>query len=364
MMPAMHDVLRLTKAGRLNEATALLQENLGGSRGRSPTHRNASSARSHSPAGTLDFVRPEKAGAAWTDSDRSATPSTRAVRGAFTWHTIANAAGSQRYKLYVPSTATERSRPLVLMLHGCTQSPDDFAAGTRMNALAEEFDLLVAYPEQNATKHGMKCWNWYKPSDQRRGEGEVSLLAAVVADVAERQGVDAGRVFVAGLSAGGAAAANAAQAYPDVFRGVGVHSGLACGAARDLPSALAAMKKGAPARYETPSSVPCIVFHGSVDPTVHPTNAQHVLAGLMADCPSSEVTRGRAAGGAAYTREVWCDRQNKPRAELWSVEGAGHAWAGGSSDGSYTDPRGPDASREMVRFFLGLGNFDGGTPNV
>lgn len=347
IMPKMKDVLEMTKAGRLAEATALLRGGLLGGVG------TAGAGPSSRKGATLDLVAPTAAGSAWTLPSQPA-PKSPPERGRFEWREVANAAGRRRYKLYVPSVASTAPRPLVMMLHGCTQTPDDFAAGTAMNAIADEMGLLVAYPEQTAAHNQSKCWNWFKPGDQRRGGGEASLLAAIVGDVSREYSVDGTRVFVAGLSAGGAAAAILAHEYPDVFRAAGVHSGLACGAARDLPSAFAAMKNGAPARVPLANPVPVITFHGSADGTVSPLNARHVLADAVAGLGAPITERGRSPGGAAYTREVWRDRQDALRAEAWTIEGAGHAWSGGSGAGSYTDPRGPDASRAMMRFFLAL----------
>ncbi len=345
IMPKMKDVLQLTRDGRLAEATALLRERLVGSGGRpaEPASRRPEA---------LDLVAPTSAGAAWTFPSEPKPSATQP--GRFEWREISTATGRRRYKLYVPQGAATAPRPLVLMLHGCTQSPDDFAAGTRMNAIADELGLLVAYPEQTAAHNTSKCWNWFKPGDQRRGGGEAALLAAIPADIGRDTPVDGTRVFVAGLSAGGAAAAVLAHEYPDVFRAAGIHSGLACGAARDLPSALSAMKRGAAGRSVAASPLPTITFHGSADGTVAPVNARHVLADTVAGLAAPVVERGRSPAGVAYTKESWKDARGCPRAEAWTIQGAGHAWSGGNSAGSYTDPRGPDASREMMRFFLSL----------
>jgi poly(hydroxyalkanoate) depolymerase family esterase len=263
------------------------------------------------------------------------------------------------YKLYVPSTYGSQALPLVVMLHGCTQSPDDFAAGTRMNEIAEEQGVLVAYPGQAASANAQKCWNWFDAKDQHRDHGEPALIAGLTREVMRDFAVDPARVYVAGLSAGGAAAAIVAQAYPDIYAAAGVHSGLASGAATDMPSAFAAMRQGGIPRSggRTGRPVPTIVFHGDRDRTVHPSNGEHVLTQAKAGAAlTTTVTRGEAAGGLSYTRTVQSDGAGSPTLERWVLHGAGHAWSGGSQAGSYTEPRGPDASREMLRFFLAHAN--------
>jgi poly(hydroxyalkanoate) depolymerase family esterase len=277
----------------------------------------------------------------------------------FRMHTFANAAGSRSYKLYVPGMRREAASALVVMLHGCTQSPDDFAAGTRMNALAEEHGFLVAYPAQAQAANTQKCWNWFSPGDQRRDGGEPFLIAGITRQVVRDHALDSRRVYVAGLSAGGAAAAILGQAYPDLYAAIGVHSGLACGAAKDVPSAFAAMRQGAagaPQRRDGAARlVPTIVFHADRDGTVHPRNGDEVLAQGAAASPGlrRKVERGQVPGGHAYSRTRHLDGDGRTMLEQWLVHGGGHAWSGGSPAGTYTDPRGPDASREMVRFFLG-----------
>ncbi|MBR0648666.1 PHB depolymerase family esterase [Roseomonas terrae] len=279
----------------------------------------------------------------------------------FVTRSFENHAGSRGYKLYIPSTYRGEAMPLVVMLHGCTQSPDDFAAGTRMNMLAEEHGCLIAYPGQTQAANAQKCWNWFSPGDQRRDLGEPALIAGITEQVMRDHAVDRRRVYVAGLSAGGAAAAIMGMTYPDLYAAVGVHSGLACGAARDAPSAFAAMRQGAAAVNQpgdgsaTASNgrpVPTIVFHGDKDGTVHPRNGEQVIAQSGAGGLRSEVQQGQVSGGHAYSRILHSDAAGQVVLEQWVVHGAGHAWSGGSSAGSYTDPRGPDASREMLRFFL------------
>ena len=276
--------------------------------------------------------------------------------------TFRNQAGSRPYKLYVPSGYHGQSVPLIVMLHGCTQSPDDFAAGTRMNAAAEQHTCLIAYPGQTSSANIQKCWNWFSAADQQRDLGEPSLIAGITRQVMCDYAVDPRRVYIAGLSAGGAAAAIMGNAYPDLYAAIGVHSGLACGAARDLPSAFAAMKgNGGPAPRSghtatggsKPRVVPAIVFHGDKDTTVNPSNADAVVAqsGQGASL-TRRVEKGQVAGGLPYSRILYADASGETVVEQWVVHGAGHAWSGGSSAGSYTLPQGPDATTEMVRFFL------------
>jgi poly(hydroxyalkanoate) depolymerase family esterase len=272
-------------------------------------------------------------------------------------------AGTRPYKLYIPTAYAEQALPLVVMLHGCTQSADTFANGTRMNAQAETWPCFVLYPEQTHAANRLRCWNWFKRGHQRRDQGEPAILADMTREVMRRYRIDPAKIYVAGLSAGGAMAAVVATAYPDLYAAVCVHSGLALGSAHDLPSALAAMY-GLPASKSAEASrlalkapvTPTIVFHGDRDKTVHPRNGEQLVSRSLeqnsATSAQAAIEQGQVPGGHAYTRAVHRDSAGRVVLEYWRVHGGGHAWFGGSSLGSYTDPQGPDATREMIRFFL------------
>ncbi len=294
--------------------------------------------------------------------------------GQFIDGTYTNHAGTRPYKLYIPSAYRGQALPLVVMLHGCTQTPDDFAAGTRMNVFAERELFFVVYPAQTASANQSKCWNWFKATDQHRGRGEPSIIAGITHQIVSTYRLNARRVYVVGLSAGGAMAVIMGVSYPDLYAAIGVHSGLAYGIAHDLPSALAAMQQGgttaAPqwdSRFPTggPGTrvVPTIVFHGDRDMTVHPDNGDQVLAqratinggggpGTVAEANLRvTVTLGQVPAGHTYTRSIYHNASGHAVMERWLVHGAGHRWSGGSPYGSFTDPKGPDASQEMIRFF-------------
>ena len=280
---------------------------------------------------------------------KAVDPSTHGP-GQFLEGSFSNEAGKRNYRLYVPTKPAAGPRPLIVMLHGCKQNPVDFAAGTTMNLLAEESGCLVLYPEQAASANHSQCWNWFEGAHQQRGQGEPSLIAGMTRQVLREHDGDADRVFVAGLSAGGAMAAVMAAGYPELYAAAGVHSGLPVGAAHDLMSALNAMK-GARKKPATPSGarpVRTIVFHGDRDATVHPSNGEAVYRQFTQAAGTSE-TEERGPG---HTRTVARDAGGRVVAEHWNLHGAGHAWSGGSTAGSYATPSGPNASSEMLRFFL------------
>lgn len=293
------------------------------------------------------------------DVEDVATETADPLKGKFLSLSCTVPAGTRAYKLYIPSTYAGEPAPLVVMLHGCKQNPDDFAAGTGMNALAEEQGCLVVYPAQAKNANGSNCWNWFQAGDQRRDSGEPSIIAAITQQVMRDYKVDPARVYVAGLSAGGAMAAILASEYPELYKAAGIHSGLPTGAAHDVPSAFAAMSNGAAAgvlKAKTGATVPVIVFHGDRDKTVHPQNGHQVLAQQAGAQPGAATTeKGSTPNGRSYTRAIHHSTSGKLAAEHWTVHGSGHAWSGGSKRGSYTDPKGPDASREMLRFFSEAG---------
>ena len=384
----LREATRLTQAGQLTEATALLQRMLRGERplaeasatkglirlpGRTPPTidlkangvGNADPAASaETPATTARRRRPlfdRAKDGTWLGlrGVKRAPPSMADIvpEGAkFIDGTYSNKAGSRTYKLFIPSSYQQgQPLPLVVMLHGCTQSPDDFAAGTRMNFIAEEQNCLVVYPAQPSSANPSKCWNWFRAADQRRDEGEPSLIAGITHRVMQEYSVDPKRVFIAGLSAGGAAAAVMGATYIDLYAAVGIHSGLAYGAASDMPSAFAAMRQRGKGGRETVAGgpmIPTIIFHGDRDTTVHPDNgAQVVEHAIGATKTRKKMHRGQIPGGHRYTRMTHTDG-DREILEHWIVHGAGHAWSGGSPAGSYTDGGGPDATKEMLRFFL------------
>ncbi|RZL03884.1 MAG: PHB depolymerase family esterase [Rubrivivax sp.] len=340
---------RLTLAGDLGAATAAIQEAL--ARTASPTHPGAAPPTSfrRPDLSVIDVVAREVAPS--TDDQPAAQDAPTHDAGRFLSGRHTDAIGTRDYKLYVPPGYTGQPLPLVVMLHGCTQDPDDFAAGTGMNAAAQAEGFFVLYPAQTQHANAQRCWNWFKHNHQTRDRGEPALIANMVRAVMQRYRIDPDRVHVAGLSAGGAMAAIIGAAYPDLFSAVGVHSGLPAGSATDLSGALMAMKNGgrAPAVKQA-HALPTIVFHGDRDSTVHPVNGDHLIAAAAAST-TVEQEKARPANGHAYTRRVHRDGEGRVVAEQWVVHGAGHAWSGGRAQGTYTDAQGPDATLAMLRFF-------------
>ena len=393
----MREATRLTRTGRLGEATAAIRRALSGGAPAPAARADAAPmpAKAPAPSQVLDgcvfevdtrtagsapadspqpFTRPESTA---PDAARAAPPGDPAR---FTPGTHAHASLARDYKLFVPTGAAGKSLPLVVMLHGCTQDPDDFAVGTGMNDLAAEQGFFVLYPAQAPGANPQRCWNWFKPNHQRRGSGEPALLASLTQTVIAQHHIDPRRVYIAGLSAGGAMAAIVAAAYPEVFAAAGVHSGLPAGAAGNVAEALTVMASGAvgpglvlgrrlgragampgSASVSASACVPTIVFHGDQDRTVHPRNGEQVVAAAISAAvedavgnavASPTLEQGVSERGKRFTRAVHRAEDGSVRAEHWLLHGAGHAWSGGRAAGSYTDADGPDATREMLRFFL------------
>lgn len=356
---AMTDATRLVQTGRLADATALIQRTLTGGVHAAPAVQAPTAPRAHQapavPQRLQSFQRqlpalrehlthvPDAPGL----PTFGATATTRTLPGTVRTGIHHSPDGSRPYRLYVPSASCEGPRPLVVMLHGGTQDAAAFADATRMEAVAEEHGFLVVHPEQVTSANPMRYWNWF--SDHARTTGEPAIIAGLIHELLRTEDADPARVYVAGFSAGAAMAAVLASTHPDIIAAVGIHSGLPAGAAHDVVSAMAAMRSPGPVRA-LPHPVPAITFHGDADPTVNIANSRS-LGDQFGAGASSEIETSNAAGGRAYT--VSRQRQGEIVAlEQWVVHGLGHAWSGGRAGGSYTDPTGPDASREMVRFFL------------
>ena len=291
---------------------------------------------------------------------QTALPPSRFIRDLY-----AGPYGSREYLLFIPPEQRRAKLPLIVMLHGCHQDADDFALGTRMNDYAQKHRCYVAYPVQAVQANSAKCWNWYEAAHQQRDQGEPAILAALTRHLMAQHRIASDRVFIAGFSAGGAMAATMAVIFPELYAALGIHSGVPHGAARDFLSAMIAMQHGTHASYAVhpmQGQIPTIVFHGDDDSTVHATHAAQFMAQAAQSAALPEWSDrmgeryieavGRRAGRHGYTRTVQLDEKRRIFSEHWMVHGGGHAWYGGDSAGTYIDSNGPDATGEIIRFFI------------
>jgi poly(hydroxyalkanoate) depolymerase family esterase len=365
VLDVMGDALNLVRKSDLAGATAVIREALSGETAESGS--GELKARPRPPSGKIIPLPPRRPLGETLRAlrDRPPIPPAPAVPPEpepelgerFLRRTYRAAAGTLDYRLYVPGASEQRDLALILMLHGCAQDPEDFALGTQMNALAEEFGLIVAYPRQTRRANANGCWNWFDRRHQSRGAGEPAKLSGLARALAKEFGIRKERVFAAGLSAGGAMAEVLAATYPDVFDAVGVHSGLPYKSAVDVPSAFAAMK-GTGAHDPGPPDagdrrVRKIVIHGLADGTVNSVNGERIVEELeRGEIPLTRTDLDWDIEAGRVSRTALKDENGRPVAEQWLVEGGGHAWFGGDPRGSYTQTVGLDASRVMVRFFL------------
>ncbi len=288
--------------------------------------------------------------------------------------------GSHQYFVYTAEHYQPGTKvPLLVMLHGCAQTAEDFATGTAMNVLAEQYGFIVVYPQQTR-KHNMnRCWNWFDPKHQTRDRGEPASIAGIIQTIVtgtDLWTIDLQRIYVAGISAGGAMAVIMGATYPDLIAAIGVHSGIEYGGAENVFSGLQAMGHGGPEPLHqgelahtvmgTSSRVmPTIVFHGTDDKVAAPINGTQVIQQWMqTNCLASRgeyvaridepttVTSGQTPGGHSYVVSTWGPPDDYPVQVYWKIGGMGHAWSGGNPQGTYTDPLGPNASLAMYRFFM------------
>jgi poly(hydroxyalkanoate) depolymerase family esterase len=306
---------------------------------------------------------------------------TAAYGGSWTGGTVKNSFGSRDYKLWLATGyRKEKPAPLVLMLHGCMQKAEDLAALAGMNDLADEHNFLVAYPQQAVTSNPLGCWNWFDPKHQSRDAGEPALIAAVVQDIRSAYNIDAKRIYVAGISAGGAMAVVMATTYPELFAGLGVMAGVEYKAGITVEGGLASMKSGGPdpnqqglLAFQTMQQslgaakkrMPVIAFHGTKDPYLNPVNTEQLIAqwaqtndylddGKDNDSVSIKSpleTKGAIPNGYSYTRTQYKDSHGRLLMEKWIVDGLGHAWSGSPIANQFADAKGPKASAETWRFF-------------
>jgi poly(hydroxyalkanoate) depolymerase family esterase len=366
---AMRRATELTRAFNLTEATNVIQAALMGRKSTTPaeafrglplTARLDCESQPRRPRQRIlpslgDAVQALREGRALLELPAAERPVVMVPDGAqFLARSFACEAGSRHYRLFVPATAAGPPRGLIVMLHGCRQNPEDFAVGTRMNDVAARSNLIVAYPSQPMSANAAGCWNWFAPAHQLRDRGEPAILAGMTRHLMQEFDFNRDQVFVAGLSAGGAMAAVMVETYPDLFCGAGIHSGLAYRSAYDVASAFSTMggnakNTGAIPHIKRPYPIRTIIFQGDADKIVHPNNARRIIGGLI-DPEWAVAMEDGETDGLAFSKEVYTNREDS--IELWSIADAGHAWSGGDPDGSYASPSGPDASAEIVRFFL------------
>lgn len=354
---AVRDALSLVRKSNLVEATALIRAALASAK-TAPPHEvsNSNLLSAALPQSTAEETYTWKRKETRKSVSEKA-PETYGGTGQFTSRNYHHVERDLTYMLYIPSNNSGNERSLLLMLHGCTQNPKDFALGTQMNRLADEFNIIVAYPLQPQSANSSGCWNWFDERHQKHGSGEPAMLASLAENLSGEFNISDKRVFAAGLSAGGAMAEILASTYPQQFAAVGVHSGLPHGAATSLVNAFSAMKGSSKferrSRKKGTRQSRRIVFHGSSDATVHPSNGERIVNQSRQDSIKlKEIEITNVINGRNVSRTILEDQNGMPIVEQWVVTGGGHAWFGGNSRGSYSDPKGPDASREMVRFFL------------
>ena len=374
---AMGRAIALTRAADVMGATRAIQEALMGGAGtaaepdealhrittgapKPPSNAQQSRAasilqRAHKPLS--ETLRILKSGRARIiDLPTAPTPPVPTPAGAqFLSRALTTNSGSMRYKLYIPTPRDTPPAGLIIMLHGCKQNPDDFAVGTGMNEVADTKNFIVAYPQQESSANAAACWNWFVPAHQMRDRGEPALMAALTRALTTEFNIPAGKVFAAGLSAGGAMAAILAETYPELYAAVGIHSGLAYGSANDVMSAFAAMRGDRLVRARTTADATAprmILFQGSKDSTVHPSNVEALMSRRSDASLQRVIDPAANHNGRNVNRQVFHNAAGVHVLEVWEIEETGHAWSGGNERGSFTDKAGPSASAEMVRFFL------------